>query len=460
MQLQKELAQVSKLTISRREFFMANITFIEPGCSFNAYGYYRLPLMGPLCLGTILKQAGNEVTVLRDNVRSVYDKSKELLHETIMRADVVAISVMTSSANRAYQLADAIKKIVPRIKIIMGGPHATYMSDEAIQHADLVFKGEGEGVILEAVNNKNLTGIIQAPHIEDLNSIPFPDFSLLSDQDKPPRVTPLSTSRGCPYDCVFCTVSSTFGRKYRFRDPENILEEMEMRVAQGHRKFFFYDDNFAANRENTKKLLEGILRKGLKIEVSAEARTNIAKDEELLKLMAKANCNYILIGFESINPDALKAYEKRQTVEDVKNCIIRLQENNLKVHGMFILGSDEDDSNTAGDTVKFCREMKLDSIQLAILHPLPGSRLYNILDSEGRIFTKDWSLYDGTHVVFKPKKLSPLELQEKFFWVYKKFYSLTNNPVYFAACRYIVNKWHKVNKERLIELKKRFNPKS
>lgn len=433
---------------------MANIAFIEPGGSFNAYGYYRLPLMGPLCLGTILKQAGHEVSIFRDNIKGIYDKSKDGLHEAIMRADIVAISLMTCSATRAYQLADSIRKIAPKIKIIMGGSHATYMAEESAQHADLVVKGEGEGVILDAVNN-NLTGIIQGKPVENLNEIPFPDFSILK-QSKKPRSTPIFTSRGCPYDCVFCTVSSTFGRKYRFRDPDNVLDEIEMRVKQGYKKFFFYDDNFAANRENTKILLDGILRRGLKIQFSAEARANIAKDEELIKLMSRANGYYLLIGFESVNPDSLAAYNKKQTVEDVRSCIERLHKNNIRVHGMFILGSDADDSNTAWETVKFCHKMRLDSIQFSILHPLPGSRLYNILDAEKRIFTKDWSLYDGTHVVFKPKKLHPLELQEKFFWAYKKFYSLRKNPVYFAACRYIVNRWNKVNENALAELKKRF----
>ena len=124
---------------------------------------------------------------------------------------------------------------------------------------------------------------------------------------------------------------------------------------------------------------------------------------------------------------------------------------------MFALGSDDDDLNTVKDTVKFCHEMKLESVQFAILHPLPGSRLYDILDSENRIFTKDWSLYDGTHVVFKPKKLHPLELQEKFFWAYKKFYSLWRKPLYFAACRHIVNQWYKVNRETLADLKRHFS---
>ena len=192
---------------------MANIAFIEPGSSFNAYGYFRLPLMGPLTLGTMLKEAGHEVLILRDSVRSVCDKGKEKLHEAIMRADVVAISVMTSTATRAYQIADTIRKIAPRIRIIMGGPHPTYMAEEALEHSDLVVKGEGEEIILEAVNNSNLTGIVQGPPVEDLNKMPFPDFSILSDQNRPPRRTPISTSRGCPYNCVFCTVSSTFGNQ-------------------------------------------------------------------------------------------------------------------------------------------------------------------------------------------------------------------------------------------------------
>jgi radical SAM superfamily enzyme YgiQ (UPF0313 family) len=436
---------------------MATIAFVEPRSSFNAYGYFRLPLMGSLVLGTILKEAGHEVSVFRDSVVSVYDKGKEKLHEKLTRVDVVAISVMTSTASRAYQIADAIRKVAPRIKIIMGGPHATYMPEEALEHSDLVIKGEGEGAILNAVNDRGMTGIVQGMPLEDLNENPIPDFSILKDRGRPPRTTPISTSRGCPYDCVFCTVSSTFGRKYRFRDPGNVLEEIRMRVSAGHRDFFFYDDNFAANRSGTKEILEGMANLGVNLNWSAEARTNIARDEELLKLISRTNCNRMLIGLESINPRTLEKYNKRQTVEDVKRCVRRLHDHNIGVHGMFALGSDEDDADTIKDTVKFCHEMKLDSVQFAILHPLPGSRLYSMLDSEGRIFTKNWSLYDGTHVVFKPRKLHPLELQEKFFWAWKKFYTLWKKPHTFPACRYIINRWHKTNKKALADLKKRFS---
>jgi len=438
---------------------MANVVFVEPRGSFNAYGYSqlkRLPLMGSLCLGTILKEAGHEVQLLRDKVKSVYDKEREQLHEALLRADVVAISILTSTAKRAYQIADAVREAAPRIKIIMGGPHPTYMAEEAIEHADLVVKGEGEEVILDAVNDSNLTGIIQGAQVKDLNDYPVPDFSIISGQKLPLKRAPIYTSRGCPYNCIFCTVSSTFGRKYRFRSPESVLEEIDMRVSQGHKHFFFYDDNFAANKDGTKVLLDGIIQRGLKIGWTAEARTNIAKDTELLKLMHRAGCKYMCVGLESVNPEALKTYNKKQTVDDVRGCISQLHDHGIRVHGMFILGSDEDDSDTAKDTVKFCHEMKLDSVQFAILHPLPGSRLYDILDSENRIFTRDWSLYDGTHVVFNPIKMSPLELQRRFLWAWKKFYSLRRKPLLFPIRHRIQSKWQKANRGTLADLKRRF----
>jgi anaerobic magnesium-protoporphyrin IX monomethyl ester cyclase len=435
---------------------MAKIAFIEPSCSFNSYGYYRLPLMGTMCLGTILKEAGHEVEVFRDSVQSIYDKSKDWLHEAITKADVVAFSIMTSTAERGYLIADAIRKVAPKIKIIMGGPHATYMSDEALDHADLVVRGEGEEIILDAVENENLTGIVQGPQVNDLDKYPIPDISILTDKKRPPRFAPISTSRGCPYDCIFCTVSSTFGRKCRFREPDNVLEEIKMRISEGFKHLFFYDDNFAINRERTKELLRGMISKGLKIAWTAESRTDIAKDKELLELMSKANCNTMFIGFESVNPESLTAYNKKQDLDDIKNCIKSLHDNGIRVHGMFVLGSDADDNNTAKDTVKFCHEMKIESAQFALLHPLPGSRLYDILESQGRIFTKKWSLYDGSHVVFNPLKMTPLELQDKFMYSWKKFYSLMKNPFYFAVSRYVLSNWAKANQTAIADLKARF----
>ena len=148
----------------------------------------------------------------------------------------------------------------------------------------------------------------------------------------------------------------------------------------------------------------------------AQTRVDVAKDDELLKLMERSKCRLILVGFESVNPKTLEAYNKKQEVKDIQECILRLQKHNIKVHGMFVFGSDEDDVQTIEDTVKFCNDMRLDTAQFSILSPIPGTELYKELDAQGRIFTKNWSLYDGTHFVFSPKKMSFLQLQERFIW--------------------------------------------
>jgi radical SAM superfamily enzyme YgiQ (UPF0313 family) len=228
-----------------------------------------------------------------------------------------------------------------------------------------------------------------------------------------------------------------------------------MRISEGYKKLFFYDDNFAISKERTKNLLKGMLEKGLKISWSAESRVDIAQDKELMGLMAKTNCNTMLIGFESVNPESLAFYNKKQDIDDIKYCVKSLHEHGIRVHGMFVLGSDADDVNTAKETVKFCHDTKIDSVQFSVLHPLPGSRLYDILESAGRIFTKKWSLYDGSHVVFNPMKMTPIELQDKFLWAWKKFYSL-RNPLYFAMSRYVLSNWAKSNKTAIAELKAYF----
>jgi radical SAM superfamily enzyme YgiQ (UPF0313 family) len=124
---------------------------------------------------------------------------------------------------------------------------------------------------------------------------------------------------------------------------------------------------------------------------------------------------------------------------------------------MFAFGSDEDSLDTIKDTVDFCRRMKLDTVQFAILHPLPGSRLFHILDSENRIFTKNWSLYDGTNVVFEPKNIHPVDLQEMFFWAYSHLYTFQRHPIHFAVCRYMLNRYRNVNKKAMLALKRRFS---
>lgn len=435
-----------------KEVDLSRISLVEPRSSFNGYSYFKLPLLGLLYLATILHRRGHKVTILSENVSPVVDGKSGFLHPALRESDVVGISTMTSTANRAYEITRAVRKARPASRIFIGGSHATFMSQEAIRHADVVVLGEAESNICRLVEDSGARGIFPGEKIPELDQLPYPDFSLMGKLTSAMRYAPISTSRGCPFQCNFCSVSTMFGRKIRFRSPESALEEIEVRQRSGYRHFFFYDDNFGVSHDRSKILLEGILRKNLDLKWTAEARVELSEDEELLKLMARTGCHYLLFGLESINPKTLSAYNKRQSLEDIKNCIKKVRRHDIKVHGMFVLGSDDDTPETVRQTVSFCNEFKVDSAQFAILFPIPGTKLYQQLDAEGRIFTKNWSLYDGTHVVFRPKNMSAAELQQLFLWAWKKFYSAARIKG-FLASRYLLNKWERINKKFMEALK-------
>ena len=232
---------------------------------------------------------------------------------------------------------------------------------------------------------------------------------------------PIMTSWGCPFDCTFCSVTAMFGKKYRFRSAENVIAELKDKRPE---LIFFYDDNFAANKKRLKKLLQMMIDEGLAVPWSAQVRTDVARDPELLDLMRRSGCHLVYLGFESVNQETLDNFEKAQTVDDIRKSIRVLHEYGIKSHGMFVLGADTDDVQTVRDTVSFAKENKIDTVMLNILTPLPGTQQFEEMDEEGRIFDKRWELYDAHHVVFEPRRMTPYELQIETLRGYARFYSM------------------------------------
>jgi radical SAM superfamily enzyme YgiQ (UPF0313 family) len=154
---------------------------------------------------------------------------------------------------------------------------------------------------------------------------------------------------------------------------------------------------------------------------------DVAKDAQLLNLMAKAGCSTVCIGFESVNPMTLKAYNKNQTIEDIVHAIRSIRKKKIKIHGMFVLGGEDDSKETIWETLRFAIKQKIDTIQMMVLTPFPGTKVHESLVQQKRIFNTDWSLYDGQHVVFKPNLLSAKQLQLNVLSAYRKFYSLSNS---------------------------------
>jgi len=370
-----------------------------------------MPLLGPVYLGTILKNKGHEVEIYNEDVEAP-DYSK-------LDPDLIGISLLTSTAKRGYEIAGKF----PKEKVIIGGVHASLLPDEAIRFARQVVVGEAEEIICDIVEGKIQDPIVRGRPVDDLDALPHPDFSLIKGYKSPSIVTPISTSRGCPFDCSFCSVTKMFGRKYRFRGAEDVMSEL---FSRDTKSFFFCDDNFSANPGRARKLLGLILKNKIK-GWACQVRCDVAKDGELLNMMARAGCNAVCVGFESINPKTLQAYDKKQSVDEIISSIRSFHERKIKVHGMFVLGGDDDNVKTVWDTLRFAIKQKIDTIQMMILTPFPGTKVHETLEAQKRIFTKDWSLYDGQHIVFRPKLLSAGELQLSVLKAYLKFYSLSRS---------------------------------
>jgi len=399
-----------------------------------------MPLLGPLYLGTILKNRGHEVEVYKEDICTP-DYTK-------LDADVIGISILTSTAGRGYEIA----RKFPKEKVIIGGIHASLLPEEAAQFCRQVIIGEAENSIVDVVERRITDQLVYGEAVSDLDKLPFPDFSLLKGFKYPSAIIPVSTSRGCPFDCSFCSVTKIFGRKYRFRSAESVTQELELRKAN---TLFFCDDNFAAYPKRTHTLLNFMLKNKIR-NWACQVRCDIARDNSLVDLMAKAGCKVVCVGFESVNDLTLKAYEKKQTLEEIIGAIRSFHKRRIKIHGMFILGSDNDNRRTIWDTVRFAKRHKIDTLQMSVLTPFPGTKVYNELEREGRIFTKDWSLYDGQHIVFRPKLLSARELQVNILRAYSKFYALTTSLSLLIRFRFrnalfnlmgcsVVREWKKVN---------------
>ncbi len=393
------------------------IVIIEPasatGHVFSGQGTY--PLMGPLYLGAVLRGAGHTVRVLNENLLG---RPVDL---TELDADVACISALTPTADRAYEIARAHKAIRPGGLTLLGGVHPSFLPQEAAQFADHVVVGEGEEVIADLVAHGASEKVVPGRRVKDLDRLPWPDLGMLVGSERVPRA-PLMTSRGCPYHCNFCSVTEMFGHAFRMHSVERVLEEVR-RVR--HDYIFFYDDNFAASPTRTRKLLEAMLSAGIRKKWTAQVRVDVARDPDLVALMARAGCTRLYIGLESVDDAALRAMNKRQRVADIVHAVETLHRFGIAVHGMFILGTDEDRPGQAEATVRFCRRHRIDSVQFMLLTPVPGTPLFDRMAAEGRLLHRRWSYYDGMHIVFRPATLSAAEIQAQMIRAFEDFYSLS-----------------------------------
>lgn len=425
------------------------IVFIEPKSpDSHIFSIYPLPRLGSVILGTMLKKAGHDVSVFVEEIQPI-----DL--QELCDVDIVGITTTTSTAPRAYAYADLARNM--KKTVVLGGPHVTYQPQEALLHADCVVLGEAEKVVLELFERlsrdepiSDIPGVVtrdnvqpssnqMAPKPLDLDALPIPDLSLISGFDSKNRVfrrvvAPIQASRGCPYDCAFCSVTGMFGRRFRFRSVDNVMEELK-RHNQRRLQVFFYDDNLAANPTWFAELLERMSREKQPFRWSAQVRVEVARDRELLVLMKRAGCTALFIGVESFNAATLKAMNKQQTPDEITEAMARFRKHRLKVHGMFVLGMDTDTPESIRKTVRWAKRARFSSVQFLILTPLPGTRTFAELARQNRLLFDDWSLYDAHHVTFQPAQMSPAELQSLQLEAHNSFYSRLRTVRRLVSCQ-------------------------
>lgn len=396
------------------------LVLVEPtGSHANVFArYMTIPMLGPVYLGTIAKQAGYDVAVLNENILGRHVKPEE-----IADADVLGLSCLTATVDRGREIARQYKRLRAAAgkpsRSIIGGIHASMMPDDVAPDFDQVFVGEAESKFLDLLSGSIQDKIVLGERLESMDSLPVPDFTLLKGWRKI-GVWPVMTSRGCPYACNFCSVTQMFGRGYRTRSVDKVMED----VAACPRGWaFFVDDHFVVDKKRTEEMVGRIKKARPGLKWSCQLRAEVSRDGDLVRAMSDSGCKMVYIGFESINPDSLREMDKGQTVEDIKASIAAFRRERIGVHGMFMLGSDSDRKGIFEATSRFCLKSRLASVQYMVLTPLPGTEYYGRIESEGRLLHKDWRFYDAMHVVFRPKHFTPAELQKGVIDSFSDFYN-------------------------------------
>lgn len=337
----------------------------------------------------------------------------ELFDEGIMdvpldlAADLVGITVITGTAPRAYELADHFRR--RGITVVLGGPHVTLVPEDAAPHADAVVTGYAEDswpqLLRDFAAGELRARYDQSPGL-DLANRPFPRRELLPAKHYLTNNV-FEATRGCVHNCDFCVVPTAWGRQPLQKPVAEVIADIRQHEA---RQVIFVDLNLIARRDYARELFTALIP--LRVQWYGLATVLLAEDEALLELAARSGCKGLLMGLESISPRNLRQSHKGfNTPEDYAQVVARLHAQGIALQGCFVFGLDEDEPDVFLKTAEFAVEARIDLPRFAIVTPFPRTPLYNRLESEGRILTKNWELYDGQHVVFQPRRMSVSELQ-------------------------------------------------
>lgn len=403
---------------------MPKLLLINPTNSQRALGNIKSTAWPPLNLPYLAAVTPKhyQIGVIDENIEPF----------AFQEADIVGITAYTATVTRAYDIARIYRE--KGIPTVMGGIHVSMMPDEALRYCDTVVIGEAEGVwpeVLEDFESGNLKNRYNGNRLS-LEKLPIPRRDILKNNYY--RWGSLQTSRGCPMNCSFCSVTAFNGRQFRRRPLDDVIEELKQ-IPQ--KRILLTDDNIIGYSQEDFRWLYSffskILENNIKKTFLAQASILFGENPELVRLAARAGLRIVFVGLESINPKTLRAYGKtinldRLRQNQIKDYINRIRRAGIVFLGAFVLGSDEDDVSVFPATLKFIQSAHIDVLQISKPTPLPGTQLWEALYKSNRIidqnFPETWNNYRLSRMLYQPARMTIEEVYEGFAYIKKTYYSL------------------------------------
>lgn len=433
------------------------VTLVNPPYPITPHYHMPFPQLGLGYLAAVLEQNGYDVDVIDCQALNIhYEEFEQEISKR--KPDVVGFTSITLTYNSALHLSEITKRLHPKCLIVLGGPHATFWDEEALQECpslDIVVRGEGEYTMLELVQKleagqsfDSVQGITfrkdgeiivnpDRPYIENLDELPYPARHLwpLEELRKVEDVFYLTTSRGCTSWCEFCQAVRMFGRRFRMRSPKNVVDEIEyLYKTYNATQFTFCDDAFTVDKSRVEELCDEIQKRNLKIIWNCGTRVDMVTKDLLIK-MKQAGCVSVWFGVESGSQEVLDEMHKGISTDQTVKTVGWVRELGLQPVPNILIGFPGETKETAWRTIKFAEKLSPDNIAFFnIATPLPGTPLYDKVKKNGWLKVEDFNVYDCRTPIFETPTLSMKEQEELLEKAFQSFYLRPN---------YIIRMWAK-----------------